>query len=68
MSEQSEAFILMYSVASRRSYNDVLHHLRPVICSTKAKPPPMIIVGVRPDGLDDANSPIKREVTVVGTI
>ncbi|KAL1716825.1 hypothetical protein EV715DRAFT_204471 [Schizophyllum commune] len=64
LSEQSEAFILMYSVASRRSYNDVLHHLRPVICSTKAKPPPMIIVGVRPDGLDDANSPIKREVTV----
>ena len=58
----------MYSVASRRSYNDVLHHLRPVICSTKAKPLPMIIVGVRPDGLDDANSLIKREVTVEGTI
>ncbi|KAL1754922.1 hypothetical protein FB107DRAFT_214640, partial [Schizophyllum commune] len=64
LSEQSEAFILMYSVASRRSYNDVLHHLRPVICSTKPTPPPVIIVGVRPDGLDDVEVSLKREVTI----
>ncbi|KAL1749304.1 hypothetical protein HDZ31DRAFT_79130 [Schizophyllum fasciatum] len=52
LAEQSEALILLYSVASRRSFNDIVNHLHPVLRNAKIVPTPIIIVGVTAVGLD----------------
>lgn len=57
LAEQSEAFVLLYSIASRRSFQEIANYLHPVIRNVKTAPVPIVIVGVTAVGeieLEDA--------------